>query len=87
MPWLLGDDDKYPESGIREILRHVHAMKFTASETTTRTKRSGTTSLIPGIFAYLTISEICDHRHIEDAWIIEPDNDFGFDVYDISGRQ
>lgn len=34
---------------------------------------------------YLTISEIGDHRRFEDVWIVEPDLNLGFDVYDVSG--
>lgn len=82
MAWFCGDDDKYPHSGNQGS--SVNAMKLTTFEVTTQ-PGSGTTNPIPGLSKYFTVSEICDHRDIEDAWIIEPDNDFGFDVYDISG--
>ena len=38
-----------------------------------------------GGLTYFTISEVGLHRRFEDAWLVEPDLDLGFDVYNLTG--
>ncbi|KAI0008415.1 hypothetical protein F4779DRAFT_451025 [Xylariaceae sp. FL0662B] len=37
------------------------------------------------LLRYLTVGEITDHRTVENAWVVEPDGRYGFDVYNITG--
>lgn len=53
------------------------------------TRSSSTANLLsnfkPPYPIHLSIGTVANHGSINDAWVLEPDADGGFDVYDISG--
>lgn len=47
---------------------------------------AGPSGFAPGSQGYLSIGEITDHRSVHDAWVVEPNSQAGFDVYNITGK-
>jgi hypothetical protein len=56
------------------------------SRTTERSDISSSGDEPPAdIRLYYTTSEVGNHRVLDDAWVIEPNDSPGFDVYNITG--
>lgn len=48
--------------------------------------KPSTQSQIERIQRYFSVGEIGDHRRLDDAWVVEANDQHGFDIYDITGN-